>query len=98
MARSVLDRRNRKGEVEQSSIVAPADSLEMVDSLASSEPLNNLHFFVPSILGNDQGNVLAYGFFARVAEHLLRTLIPAGDGAIQSFTDGGVVGGIPDCS
>src|ERR1700676_4681249 len=98
MARSILDRRNRKGKIEQGPILAHADSLEMIDSLASSESLNNLHFFVPSILGNDQGNVLAYGFFAGVAEHSLRTVIPAGDDAVQSLADDCVVGGIHDSS
>src|SRR3979411_527826 len=51
-ASSVLDRRNRKGKIDLGSIFAPADSLEMIDSLASADPLNDWRFFAPPIPGN----------------------------------------------
>src|ERR1700730_4919306 len=98
MARSILDRRNRKGQIDQGPVLTYADSLEMIDALASSEPSNNIRFFVPSILGNDQSDVLAHGFFAGVAEHSLRTPIPTGDDAVQSLADDCVVGAIHDGS
>src|ERR1700674_3642990 len=98
MARSILDRRNRKGQIDQGSVLTHADSLEMIDALASSEPSNNLRFFVPSILGNDQSDVLAHGLFAGVAEQSFRALVPTRDDAVECLADDGVVGGIHNSS
>src|SRR5579862_2492595 len=70
----------------------------MIHSLASPETTQNVCFFVPSILGDYQGDVLANRFFGCIAEQALRTLVPTRDDAVQILADDGIVGGINDSS
>src|SRR5579872_1288618 len=94
----ILDRRNRKRKSEQPPILTPAKRLEMIDSFTSFQSFKNLRFLIPTIFGNDQGDVPAHSFLAGVTEQPLRALIPTGDDAVQSLADNGVVGGIHNSS
>src|SRR6266404_2770525 len=95
---AILHGRNCKGNVEFSTVLAYADSFEMVDSLASLESLKNLCFLVPAVGRNDERNVPADRLLCGVPEHSPRTFIPAGDDAIQILADDRVVRGIHDRS
>ena len=59
---------------------------------ALAEAGEDVKFLGPSIVGNDQKNVLADGLGRRVAEELLRRPVPRGDDAVQRLADDGIVG------
>ena len=58
------------------------------------ELFENPCLFIVAIGWNDQCHVLADRFLGRITEQALRTLIPAGDDAVEIFADDGVVGAI----
>src|SRR6266404_3111439 len=89
--RGILYRRNCQSNVEQGAVLAHADRLEVVDPLASREPPNNRSFFVTTIKGNNQRDVLANGLFRTVPEQAFCALIPTGDYAIQIFAHNRIV-------
>jgi hypothetical protein len=57
------------------------------DLLASPQPLKNVCSRVSAICRNDKSNVLANGFFSRVADHSFSGLIPTSDNAILCHLD-----------
>ena len=64
-------------------MLALPNCLEMIDPLSSPEAGQNHAFFVKAVLWNDHGDGLANRLFRSVVEEALRTLIPAGDDAVQ---------------
>ena len=89
-------RRNGERDVDQGAVFAAADRLEMVDALAATQALQDFVLFLPALGRNDQGNVLADGFFGGVAEYAFGALVPAADDAIERLADDGVVGRVDD--
>ena len=73
-------------------ILGPPQSLKVIDLFASAEALENLNFLCPSVVRNDQENVLPDRLGCRVAKEPLRRPVPRGDDAIQCFADDGIVG------
>ena len=52
----------------------------------------HVFFLRPSIVGNDQEDLLADRLGRRVAEELLRGPVPRGDNPVQRLADDGIVG------
>ncbi len=94
---SIFDGRDGQGDIEQTSIFAPAFRLEMLNPLAPPEPRENVQLFLLTIRRNEQSrHWLPNRFGRRVPEQTLRTLVPTGNDSIQIFTDDRVVGGVHD--
>ena len=64
---------------------------KVVDLLALAEAGEDLNFLRPSIVRNDQENVLADGLGRRVAKESLRRPVPRRDDAVQRLADDGIV-------
>src|SRR5215813_9725938 len=93
-ARGVSHRRKGEGNVQRGAVLAQADGFEMFNPLAPPDLINNMRLFVQPVRRNQNGAGLAYRFLSRVAEHPLRALVPASDGAVEVFAHDRVVGGI----
>src|SRR6202795_3257794 len=63
----------------------------MVGPLALLQAFNNRSFFVTTVEGNNQGDILADRFFRSIAEQSFCALIPTGDYAIQIFAHNRIV-------
>src|SRR4051812_11158395 len=66
----------------------------MIDALTSSDTRYNLTFFALPILRDHKRDGLTNCLAGRVAEDALRTLIPAGDDAVQILANNRVVAGL----
>src|SRR5580704_18728157 len=69
----------------------------MLDALALAQSRKDSGLLVPAIEGDDHRDWLADGFFGCVSKKSLGAAVPAGNNALQSFADNGIVGRIYDC-
>jgi hypothetical protein len=69
---------------------------EVVDAFAATKARDDAGLFAPAIAGNNQSDVLAYGFLGEVAEYPFGALVPAGDDSVEGLADNGIVGGVDD--
>src|SRR4051812_1897529 len=83
-------------DIDEGTVFALTDGMEVVDALAAAEALDDAGFFVPALTRDDEGDVLADRLIGAVSEHVFRTLIPTADDAVEGLADDGVVGGIDD--
>jgi hypothetical protein len=81
-AGGVLNGRNGRGDLEKGAVFSFPNSFEMIDTLAAPETSQDIAFFVDTIGGNNEGNILADGFPRCVSEHALGTFVPGGDDAV----------------
>ena len=66
-------------------MLALPNSLEMVDTLSSSDARQDHTLFILPVLWNDDCDGLANSLFGSVAEDTFRTPIPTCDNAIEVF-------------
>jgi hypothetical protein len=96
LARLIQDRGNGYGDLERPSILVAPDRLVPDDSLAGANALENLLDLSGPLLRLENGDRLALHLRGRVAVHLGRAGVPAGDAAIGRRGDHGVVRGLED--
>src|SRR5207244_4719000 len=67
---------------------------EVIDLLASANTSEHIFFFRPSVVWNDEENVLADRLGLRVSEQPLCAVIPRRNDAVHRLAHDGVVGGL----
>src|SRR5688572_15005302 len=77
-------------------VLAEADRVEMLDSLARAYPLDDGALLVLELGGNDRGDVLADDFIGGVAEYALRAGVPRLDHPLQRLADDRVIRRVHD--
>ena len=73
-----------------------ADGFEVIDTLASTQALQNLSFFFPQLGRNEEGDGASNGLFQREFKDSCGCRIPAGDDSVEILGDDGIVRGCDD--
>ena len=90
------ERRDRQGNRNQASILAPANRFVMFDALATLDALDHLALLVPPIRRDQDGNALAYDFFGHVAEEPRCRRVPRGEDTIEILAHDRIAGRFHD--
>src|SRR5579863_2708804 len=98
MALSILDGRNRHGNIQQSPVFSFADGFEMINALPPSEGCENTSLFFETVWRDDQSNMLANRFFGSVTKNSLCGFVPIDDDAVEILRDNGILRGFDDGS
>src|SRR5215207_7510526 len=94
LARSIPHRGHRQRNIDQTSILAAADSFIMFYLLATSYALQNFAFLMQEVRWKQLGDRLADDLFGCVPEKAFGSWVPAGNDAIWVLTDDGVIRGL----
>src|SRR5262249_47937310 len=97
LAVTILDGRNRQGNVDEAAILALSNRFVMLDPFSPTNTVQDHRFFVVPIRRNEDCDRLAYGFFRDIAEDVLSATIPPGDHAVEVFGKDSVIRGFNDC-
>src|SRR5262249_38380360 len=95
---SAPNRRYCDRDVDQSSVLAHADGVEVLNPLAASGLFQDLTLFVPSVRRQDNRSVPAYHLCSTVPVETLCPRIPRLDNAVCGFSNDGVVGRLDQCA
>src|SRR5260370_39696602 len=82
-ARRTSYRRHAERNLDQASILAPANGFIMVDALAAPHALEDAGLLVPALRRNQHRDRLADGLLGRIPEEPLCALVPAPDDPID---------------
>src|SRR5579859_4531549 len=93
---SVLDRRDAEGDVDERSVLSTADGFEVLQTLTPGDLGEDLLFLGEPFHGNDEGDGPADGLRRGISEEVFGPTVPAGDDAIESLGDDGVVRAFDD--
>src|SRR5580704_3005774 len=91
LAAAVPKRRNCERNIERCLVLPNTNGVEVFDSFASLDSIDDDSLFVPAIEGDDQRNMLGYRFAGGVAKQPLRTRVPTGYDPVQRFAHDGIV-------
>src|SRR6185295_48198 len=96
LACSIPQRGHRQRDIDQTSILAAAHSLIVLDLLTKSYALKNCAFLILEAQWEQTGDRLADDLFGCVPEKAFGSWVPAGNYAIEVLTDDGVIRGLDD--
>ena len=88
---SVPNRRNCQRNIERRLVFMQTNGVEVLESYALLDSVDNDRFFVPTIDRDDKRNVLAYRFAGGIAKQPLRTCVPTRYDAVERFADDGII-------
>src|SRR5262245_1679153 len=92
----VSHRRHRQGDCDKASILAAASGFIVVDAFAALDASENLGLLTLAFGRNDNRDRLAYDFLRPIPEQALRSLVPAGDDAVEVLAYDRIVGRLHD--
>ncbi len=96
LALGIADRRYGQRDVNQPAVARPAHGLEMVDRHAAAHLGKDFVLLFHLVRRHDQPDVLADGFFGRIAEQPGGGAVPRGDDPVEVLADDDIVRRIDD--
>ena len=95
-SRFVEHGRDRKRDVDETAVLAPADGLEVIDPLAAPDARKNLGLLAQPVMRDQDGDGPADDLLGLESEQPLRALIPSRDDPVEILADDGVFRGFHD--
>src|SRR5262249_29618516 len=93
----ILDRRDRQRNLDEASVLAPADGFEVLDAFTPSDATEDFSLLILMIRRDEDGDRLADDLFRHVAEDPFGAFVPALDDAVEVLADDRVIGRFDDC-
>src|SRR5262245_43354210 len=94
----ISDRRDRKRDIKEATVLAHPHSLIVIDGFSASETIQDAALFTMAVGRNDRGDRLPDDLARRVAEQAFRTGVPAVDDPVESLANDGIVRRLDDRS
>ncbi len=93
----IPDGGNGERDIDECSILAPANRIIVLDALSPSNAVKDHSFFVFAVWRYENGNRFSSDFFSRIAEYSLGSFVPGDNTPIQVFADNCVVRRLHNC-
>ena len=81
---------------QSTAVLVPPNRLIVFDAFAAPDALKDTRLLIVALRRNEEGDRFADHLFSRVAKEPLRGLVPAGNEAVEVFTDDCVFGRLDD--